>query len=308
MRSSLQRFSPRPIALLFVLLLALPASTSGQIILNEQFNGTAVDTSLFTFSGAGAESFFGRTQLNSPDLPGPFDAPEVSNGTLKLRLQTYNPFGTAAGNLFLGDEIRTIDTYAPTANSGVVFEIRSRLVDSASNPLSPGLVGGMFTFGLDAGFPNPNERDEVDFELLSNLQNGVLTNIFDDQGFNSAGNFQFLPISGFDITQFNDYRLELGLDSIRFYVNDTLIREDFSDLAIEPQDFRLNINAPDSSFGLAFSNLLQPTANPNDNEIFLFEVDSLVIRATAVPEPSTAALLAIALIALGGRRSRKATC
>jgi len=45
------------------------AKAQNQIILDEQFDGTEVDTSVFTFSGSGDESFFGRTQLNSPQLP-----------------------------------------------------------------------------------------------------------------------------------------------------------------------------------------------------------------------------------------------
>ena len=49
----------------------------------------------------------------------------------------------------------------------------------------------------------------------------------------------------YDSTEFNDYRIEVNTDSIRFFVNDVLVREEFNTLAIEPQDFRLNINAPD---------------------------------------------------------------
>jgi len=283
--------NPFKFSLIGGLLLLLAASSTstlqGQVVLlEEQFNGNSVDTSIFTFSSAGDESFFGRTQLNSPDLPGPFDAPEVSGGTLRLSLDTFNPFGSAAGELFLADEIRTQQVFAPTPNSFTRYEVRARFVDDAVNPLGPGLVGGIFTFGVDAEFPVVFERDEVDIELLSNdAQTGVLTNIFDDQDFNSAGNFEEVAIPGFDATEFNDYRFEIATDAIRFFVNDQLIREDFTDLAIEPQQFRLNINAPDDSFSSAFSSDLQPTADITQNQTFIFEVDSLVI--SQVPEPST---------------------
>ena len=278
-----------------LVLTLIPSLVSGQILVDEQFSGNEVDTNIFTFSGAGDESFFGRTQLNSPDLPGPFDAPEVSNGTLKLRLQTFNPFGSAAGNLFLGDEIRTRQIFAPTADAGLSYSIRSRIVNDSNGPLQGGLVGGMFTFGLDPNFPNPPERDEVDIELLSNLPDSVLANVFDDEGFNSGGdNGRLAPVSGLDITEFNDYRLEMTTTSIRFFVNDQLFHEDLVNLAIDPQDFRLNINAPDASFAAAFNSSLQPTANPDENEIFIFEVDSLVIRQlSAVPEPASGAILGL---------------
>ncbi len=261
--------------------------TFGQVVINEQFNGTSVDTSVFTFSSAGDESFFGRTQLNSPDLPGAFNAPEVSGGTLKLRLHTHNPFGSAAGNLFLADEIRTRQQFAPTPTSGNSYEIRARFVDDAANPLSPGLVGGLFTFGVDADFPNTFERDEIDFELLSNTPQGsLLTNVFDDQNFVSSGNGLVVFPPNYDSTEFNDYRIDVNTDSIRFFINDLLVREELTTLAIEAQDFRLNINAPDPSFDIAFSNALQPTASAALNETFILEVDSLVISgpASGIPD------------------------
>ena len=40
---------------------ASTAEAQTQVILDEQFDGNAVDTSVFTFSGSGNESFFGRT-------------------------------------------------------------------------------------------------------------------------------------------------------------------------------------------------------------------------------------------------------
>lgn len=269
---------------LALLLAAVFSTTSGQVLVDEPFDGTSVDTSIFTFSSTGGESFFGRTQLNSPALSGLNGFPEVSNGTLKLKLDTYNPFGTAAGNLFLADEVRTQQQFAPTATDGVSYEVRARFVDDAENPLAPGLVGGIFSFGVDAQFPTVNERDEIDFELLSNFPQGsVLTNVFDDQNFFSAGNGLFVSVPSLDTTQFNDYRIDVETDAIRFFVNGVLVREELVTIASEPQDFRLNINAPDIFFAPAYSSLLQPTADPLANQTYIFEVDSL--RITQGSEP-----------------------
>ena len=245
------------------------------VIVDEQFNGDAVDTSVFTFSGSGNESFFGRTQLNSPQLPGTFDAPTVANGVLQLELNSYNPF--APGRFFLADEIRTVQEFAPTPDFGLSFETRARFVDDATNPLAPGLIGGAFLFGVDTT-AFPLVRDEVDFELLSNFsQDAIFTNVFNDDNFSSAGNFQFTSVPGLDLTEFNDFRIETTLSSTDFFVNDQLVRTDTTDLAIDPQDFRLNINAQGPEFTAAFSDEIQPTANPAENETFIFEVDSLVI-------------------------------
>ena len=258
-------------AVIFAVLTVLSSRGQAQVIINEQFDGNAVDTSIFTFDSG--STIFGRVRLNS-------QPPPVQNGTLRLRLQSFNPINV--GSLFLADEIRTRRTFAPTENFGFNFETRARFVNDASNPLSPGVIGGIFLFGLDANFPNPLERDEIDFELLSNTpQNFISTNIFNDDDFSQSGDFVISSFPGLDTTQFNDYRIEIRLDSTRFFVNDQLIREETSNLALEPQDFRLNINAQGPEFAAAFSPLIQPTANPAANEIFIMEVDSLVI--TQIP-------------------------
>ncbi|MEM7626860.1 MAG: glycoside hydrolase family 16 protein [Planctomycetota bacterium] len=256
---------------------AVGPRADAQVILDEQFDGDAVDTSVFTFSGPGDESFFGRTQLNSPGLPGPFDTPTVADGVLRLELNTFNPF--SPGRFFLAEEIRTIQQFAPTLERGLSFETRARFVDDEDNPLAPGLIGGIFLFGLDP-FAFPLVRDEVDFELLSNFpQDTILTNIFNDDGFTSSGNVQSFNVPGLDLTEFNDFRIESTLTATRFFVNDELVRIDTTDLAVEPQDFRLNINAQGPEFALAFSADIQPTADPTQNQTFIFEVDSLVISA-----------------------------
>ena len=253
-----------------------------QVLTDEQFNGTAIDTSVFTFDTG--NTIFGRSLLNSPGLSGPFDEPTVDNGVLQLRLQSYSPFNST-GELFLADEIRTRREFAPTDAVGFSFETRARFVDDAENPLSPGVIGGLFLFGVDADFPEVNERDEIDFELLSNFpQDTITTNVFNDQGFDQSGTFQVQNIPGLDLTQFNDYRIETRIDSTRFFVNDQLIREEVTNLAVEPQDFRLNINAQGPEFPQAFSDEIQPTADPDLNETFILEVDSLVITQLAASE------------------------
>ena len=253
--------------------------STAQVLTDEQFNGSEVDTSVFTYDTG--NTIFGRTLLNSPGLSGPFDEPTVDNGVLQLRLQSYSPFNST-GELFLADEIRTRREFAPTDAVGFSFETRARFVDDAANPLKGGVIGGAFLFGVDADFPTVNERDEIDFELLSNFpQDTISTNIFNDDGFNSSGDFVVHNIPGLDLTEFNDYRIESRVDSTRFFVNDQLIREEINNLAIEPQDFRLNINAQGPEFSQAFSADIQPTENAAENEVFIFEVDSLVITQLA---------------------------
>ena len=283
--------------LLFVLLISFAAifdlshanaQIPGQVIIDEQFDGNSVDTSVFQYADAFEPGTFGRTLLRSPNLPGqagfPFDPPPVQGGTLSLRAETFSPFqtpinGPSPGVFFLCDEIRTIQTFAPTTTAGYSFETRARFVDDTTNPLSPGIVGGAFLFGLDPDFSPTNfVRDEVDFELLSNSpQNVITTNIFNDDLLDTAGRFNVQGIPGLDLTEFNDFRIETTLETTRFFVNNELIREETADLAVDPQEFRLNINTPAAPFASAFSAALQPTSDPLQNEVFIFEIDSLVI-------------------------------
>jgi len=88
-------------------------------------------------------------------------------------------------------------------------------------------------------------------------------------------------VPGLDLTQFNDFRVDSTLGATQFFVNDQLVRSETADLAVDLQDFRLNINAQGPEFGAAFSALLQPTADPALNETFIFEVDSLLITEIA---------------------------
>ena len=278
-------FLSAAVMILCLLLTTLSSQVHAQVIIDEQFDGNAVDTSIFTFDDG--NTIFGRVRLNS-------NAPPVQNGTLRLRLQSFNPIDT--GSLFWADEIRTRRTFAPTEDFAFIFDTRARFVDDAANPLPRGVIGGIFLFGLDPNFPNPSERDEIDFELLSNFPQGlILTNIFNDDGFNVGGNSALSNFPGLDLAEFNDYRIELRVDSTRFFVNDQLIREATTDLALDPQDFRLNINAQGPEFAAAYSNEIQPTANQANNEIVIMEVDSLVI--TRLPLSNTTVVPSTAVIA-----------
>lgn len=277
--SNRRPFFSAPVAVVVCLVVTALASSghTQEVIINEQFNGNSVDTSIFTFDNG--STIFGRVRLNS-------NAPPVQNGTLRLRLQSFNPIDTGA--LFWADEIRTRRTFAPTEDFAFIFDTRARFVDDANNPLRRGVIGGIFLFGLDPNFPNPSERDEIDFELLSNFpQDFISTNIFNDDGFNVAGNFSVSNVPGLDLSEFNDYRIELRIDSTRFFVNDQLIREETTDLALDPQDFRLNINAQGPEFATAFSADIQPTSNPANNEVFIMEVDSLVITRLSLSDTTT---------------------
>lgn len=241
-------------------------------LLRDDFNGDALDLSTFLLP-SGPGTFFGQTQIRAPSLP-----PDVSDGVLTLLLDTHNPTALVPGDSFLGSEIRTREVFE--VETGLSLRSRLRFVDPPEGSLPGGIVGGFFTFGLEFPFGGGPIRDEIDFELLTNDlgQESIFTNVFDDDGFNQAGDFVNASAPGLDITEFAEYEIRLFPDRIEFLVNGSVVRVETDTLAIDPQDVRININVPNGGFVDAFNPAFEPVASAADNEQFALEVDFLEVR------------------------------
>ncbi|MEO1511989.1 MAG: glycoside hydrolase family 16 protein, partial [Planctomycetota bacterium] len=242
-------------------------------------DGGALNTSLW-FQPTGGGTFLGRTQMRPPPPQAP--ALEVSNGTLKLVLDTFNPTGVGT---FWGSEIRTLEVYE--LEEGLIFETRSRLLPGTSG----GILGSLFMYTTDQ-----QVRDEIDFEILSNdigfsPTSRVLTNVFVDDDFSQPGASSFRSVPNLDITQFNDYRIEWYPDRIDWYINDALVRRDTVNVpdgvvpgtVFDPTRIHLNTWAPDQFFSVAFNAALQPAASQGQNQRFTYEVDRVEIRRAIGP-------------------------
>lgn len=242
---------------------------SSEVVLFDDFNAPSLNTGIW-FQPTGPGSFLGRTQMRPPNVP-----IEVSGGTAKLVVDTFNPTGLS----FYGSEIRTVQVF-PLLN-GLIFETRSRWVDGAPG----GLVGSLFSFAT-----NGNVRDEIDFELITNQinQNGddlLFTNVFSDDDFSQGGFGADVAIDGFELTDFNIYRVEWLPDRVDWFVNDVLVRRVTTVVpdgvvtgnVVDPQRIHLNAWAPDSDFLKAFNFGILPTPNPGDNERWTYEVDYVQI-------------------------------
>ncbi|HEX7010270.1 MAG TPA: glycoside hydrolase family 16 protein [Phycisphaeraceae bacterium] len=244
----------------------------GQVLLLDEFNGSALDTTLWRLPDPGAGSFLGRTQLRLQD------APQVTGGVARLRLDTWN-----GGGSFLGSEIITTQTFE--LGTGLAFETTSRLVDPP-----PGLVGSLFSYVFFSGV-----RDEIDVELLSNQvhsgQHDLLTNVFDNDGFDTGGDGAFVDPAGLDLTRFNTYRVEWRSDRIDWFVNGVLVRSETHTVPDAATTIRLNFWAPGEDFSAAYSEQLQPAAFSWQNQTYYYEVDRVLIERLSVPEPAMAALL-----------------
>ncbi|NNC89946.1 MAG: glycoside hydrolase family 16 protein [Akkermansiaceae bacterium] len=244
-----------PLAAATVLLAAglLPA----EVLLVDHFDGSGLDFAKWEVP----TPYLGRTQMRAI-------APEVANGVCRLALDTHNPTALVPGDSFWGSEIRTLAEYP--RGEGLIVEARTRFV----GPIAGGMIGSVFTYEYNE---QPGaQHDEIDIELLSNDvaagNERVLTNVF-EEGFTDSGDAAFAVVAGLDLTQFNVWRIEWLPDRVRWLVNGTLVREDFSPVPDEAQRVHLNFWAPNQNFSIAYDPALQPVADPAQNSVYHYEID-----------------------------------
>ncbi len=245
-----------------------------QTLLVDEFDGTGlVNQSVWRLPFLDDGAFFGRTEVKTDRA---IHYPTMQNGTIELQLDTFrdNGFGQSTG-LFHGASLQTKRNFVVAG--GLRYEVRSRLLE----PIG-GLDGGAFLF--DVQRINPQGllvRDEIDFELLSNSTNVVLTNFWDEGTFtgpDGGGTPLFVtPGPGFDITEFQVYRLDWFPDRMEWYVNETLVRVRETNIPDDPMNFRMNLWAPDSNFPAGFNEALQPANSAAENETYVHEVDRVEI-------------------------------
>ena len=219
---------------------------------------------------------FGR-QMGLPTVIDVVD--EEVDTALRLRLDTYNPSAFNLGDSFFGTGIKTKDTFN-RGNGGLAVEARVRVIDSEDNPLARGIIDAVFFFT-----PGMSIRDEIDFELLSNFvddaQNNnsepsIFTNIFDDADLDQRGDFEVIDLGdipgleGFNLTEFNTFRIEWLQDRVVWKVNDITIREEFDTLPDEDMGVFLNTWA--NGFPEAIDDSLIPADSLQSNQTFFYDI------------------------------------
>ena len=239
--------------------MACISSAYGATQFFDDFSGDSLDDSVWAFP-TGDASYYGFTQI-SPSYP------LVSNGLLHLQLDTYNPTGYS----FYGSEIYTRTT--ATHGSGLIAEVRARMVDPAE-----GLVGGLFLYD----FLSSSNHSEIDFELLSNKLTQPQTNIYANEPL-GVGHPEFTS-PDFDITQFNNYRIEWWPDRVRWFVNNQLVRENTADVPHDSMALHLNFYAPSCDWVVACDPNLLPTTDPANNKTYVMDVDWVLEVFDVSPE------------------------
>src|SRR4051812_3760871 len=272
-------------------------TASGQVLYVDEFDGThgnatlhpggVVDVSSFRvpFGGTTGDDFVGRTnfRFTLPQDGVSTAAPGSTDGKVALlNFDTYNP--NAAGTTFLGSDVISKRNYA--VGGGLRMTTRMRV--QAGTP--GGLVAAPFLYDAQRNVTNPTPppatipvRDEIDHEIITNnaqsaAPDNTLTNVWNDGNFNSAGS----PVTisnppGFDVTQFHDYRTDWTPTSVKWYIDNALVRTETTVVPDDPMRAHMNFWTPDSTFGAAYNAALQPSASP-PGTTYHAEVDRMQIE------------------------------
>jgi len=200
-------------------------------------------------------SYYGRTQQRQ-------SLPEVSDGYLHLKLDTYNPTGYS----FFGSEAITNQTFS-NDNGAIVFEVKAHFV----NPIADGIVGGMFFYSPNSG----STHDEIDYEAVSNRLNEIQTNIYANEPL-GTGHPQFNTITG-TLTDDHVYRAEWYKDTVLWFVDGNLIREEATHIPTQPMALHFNIWAPGQEWAEGYNSGLNPVSNVADNTSYYFDIDSVCV-------------------------------
>ncbi len=263
----------------------------GQILLVDEFDGThgsaafhpggVVDVTSYRvpFGGTTGDDFVGRTnfRFTLPQDGVATAAPGSTDGKVAvLNLDTFNP--AAAGATFLGSDVISKRNYA--VGGGLRFTTRMRV--QAGIP--GGLVAAPFLYDVQRESPPGTlVRDEIDHEIITNNAQSAgpddtLTNVWNDGNFASPGSPVMISNpSGFDVTQFHDYRTDWTPNSVKFYIDGTLVRTESSVVPNDPMRAHVNFWAPDSSFAAAYNAGLTPSAT-SPGTTYRAEVDRMQIE------------------------------
>ena len=261
------------LALLFLGTIAQLANA--QLLLRDDFEGAGpVDQAVWRLPFLDDGAFFGRTEVKTDRS---IHYPVKSSGTIRLQLDTFrdNGFGQSNG-LFHGASLQTKRNFIVAG--GLRYLARVRLVDDQG-----GLDGGAFLFDVQR-FDNQNllVRDEIDFELLSNFTDVVLTNFWNEGTFfgpDGGGTPLFVSDNPeYNNREFHNYRLDWFPDRMEWYIDDQIVRVRNTDVPDDPMNFRLNLWAPDSNFPAGFNADLQLAQTAEQNETFEYEVDFVELR------------------------------
>jgi hypothetical protein len=267
-------------------LLAVAGTSHGSwlVVLDEPFDDDGlIDESIWTtpiWAPLCSPAWIPRTALRNWLQAYGQSALSVQNGEAILTLETFNPYAPASEPTFYGTEIDTIESFA--IGGGLAMEARV-WIDPA---LPRGAVMSLFGYRREGTCEGGYLTSEIDLEILSNLYLeppvGLLTNVYVDEP-PGAGHPEVVPVSATFPGTYNTVRVEWFPDRIRWLVNGALVHERTDLVPTGALEVRLNVWAPDESFGLAYDAGFQPVSTPQQNTVYEYRVDSVVVERWTCP-------------------------
>ena len=259
---------PRQTALVLLFALYPGWSAAQQMLLFDNFDGPALDTSTW---GVADWNIGDRTQFGNQPEFGSTDGDTF----IRLPLDTYNP--NLPGQRVLGTEIYSLRNF--NNEGGVEYLARARLRTD-----QPGLVAAFFTYN-QVRQKGRWLADEIDFEILSKQAfSRVLVTSWDDWG--AAGSDYedgvhhlgaFLDLPAFDWRSWNTYAMHWYPDRVEWYVNEVLVRTHDSPVPDLEQPVRASLWAGGTTWPDAFDASLAPVASPALNRTFEWEIDYIMV-------------------------------
>jgi beta-glucanase (GH16 family) len=195
--------------------------------------------------------------------------PAADNGNAIIVVESYNPTAFS----FYGTDLRSNQSFA--LGTGIHITVRAKM-----NTTTPGIVGGIFLYALKPG--STTYHDEIDFELLTNLPNGVQTNIYGNEKL-GTGNVQFVTYTSGSITDYHTYEIKWQPNQVAWFIDGNLVRTDTHYVPTGPMNFHLNIWVPDPGWPAAYDPNLKPATSASSNQIFSMSVDSVNIQSITPP-------------------------
>lgn len=247
------------------LLSILPSAAPAETLLRDDFDGDVVSADRWhipTWVSPIDGSVVGRTQFRFTQNA---SLPSIEDGNAVIAVETFNPETVS----FLGTDLRSNRSFA--LGKGVHVIVRAKM-----NTATPGIVGGIFLYGLKPG--STTYHDEIDFELLTNHPDAVQTNVYADEKL-GIGNVQFVPYASGSITDYHTYEIKWQPRQVSWIIDGQVVRTDTRHVPAGPMTFHLNIWVPDPGWSAAYGANLQPATSANANQIFSMSVDSVIIKS-----------------------------
>jgi hypothetical protein len=261
---------------------SLAAPASAQQLWADEFNSGSFNTT-GDWSVYQPWQTLGRTQFGLAPSMG------SQNGVsyARMPLRTYNDAFNASAPRTQGSEIFTKQFYK--VGTGIEFESRVRGVN-----IPRGVVFGPYTYSEKGLWPNGYLKEEIDFEVVSNLgTNKFWSNIWNDWNSRYGSNDgvhnsdAIVTVAGMNYSDWTTYTTRWYPDRAEWYVNGVLARTSTSVVPDDPLSFHLNMWNPNSDWGMSYDPAMQATGNAAQNVQCFMDVDYVRVKKLPAPTKGT---------------------